>query len=164
MKHVERAARLLCKAGIPVVWYFLFGGPGEDENTVRETFSFIEENIVKRDLVFITSGIRMFPGSPVCAYAQDIGQLPGNTDILRPVWFQPEGINREVITHGNYINLQDNSDKSLLARTLKQVYSFLGLREPEWTNVMRRGFIYKIAGYNRYRLWKLEEEYIEYSS
>ncbi|MCK4505727.1 MAG: radical SAM protein, partial [Candidatus Aegiribacteria sp.] len=173
LKHVERAARLLSKAGIPVVWYFLFGGPGEDETTVRETFSFIEENIEKRDLVFITSGIRVLPGSPVYTLAQEIGQLPDSTDILRPVWFQPEGINietmlyminREVITHGNYINLQDNTDKSVLARTLKKVYSFLGLKEPVWINVMRRDFIYRLTGYNRYRLWKLETEHREYSS
>ena len=173
LKHVERAARLLSKAGIPVVWYFLFGGPGEEETTVRETFSFIEENIVKRDLVFITSGIRVLPGSPVYDVARKIGQLPDNMDILRPFWFQPEGINmktmlymidREVITHGNYINLQDNTDESVLARTLKRVYSFLGLKEPVWANVMRRDFIYKLTGYNRYRLWKLEKEYREYSS
>ncbi|NOQ22477.1 MAG: hypothetical protein GQ565_07490 [Candidatus Aegiribacteria sp.] len=136
LKHVERAARLLCKAGIPVIWYFLFGGPGENETTVRETFSFIEENIPKRDLVFITSGIRILPGSPLHVYARNIGQLPDGTDILKPFWFQPEGINketmlyminREVISHGNYINLQDNTDESVLALTLKRVYSFLGL-------------------------------------
>ncbi len=173
LKHVEQAARFLSEAGLPVVWYFLFGGPGEDETTVRETFGFIEENIVKRDLVFITSGIRLLPGSPVYTFAREIGQLPDNTDTLRPIWFQPEGINmetmlyminREVITHGNYINLQDNTDKSVLARTLKKVYSFLGLKEPVWVNIMRRDFIFKISGYNKYRLWKLEAEYKEYSS
>jgi radical SAM superfamily enzyme YgiQ (UPF0313 family) len=172
LKHVERSARFLSKAGIPVVWYFLFGGQGEDETTVMETFSFIEENIAKRDLVFITSGIRVLPGSPVYTYAREIGQLSGSTDILRPIWFQPESINmktmlyminREVITHGNYINLQDNTDKSVLARILKRVYSFLGLKEPIWNNVMRRDCIFKISGYNKYRLWKLETEYREYS-
>ncbi len=173
LKHIERAARLLSNAGIPVVWYFLFGGPGEDESTVRETFSFIEENIVKRDLVFITSGIRVLPGSPICTVARETGQLPDNTDILRPVWFQPKKIsmetmlyliNREVIKHGNYINLQDNTDESMLATTLKSVYSFLGLKEPVWTNVMRRDVIYKVTGYNRYRLRKLEKDYREHSS
>lgn len=173
LKHVEQAARFLSRAGIPVVWYFLFGGPGEDESTVRETFSFIEKNIVKQDLVFITSGIRVLPGSPVYTFAREKGQLSDNTDILRPVWFQPEGINietmlyminSEVITHGNYINLQDNTDKSVLARILKKVYSFLGLKEPVWVNIMRRDFIFKISGYNRYRLWKLETEHREYSS
>ncbi len=173
LKDVERAARFLGRAGIPVIWYFLFGGPGENETTVRETFSFIEENIAKRDLVFITSGIRVLPGSPVYTYAREIGQLSGSTDVLKPIWFQPEDIsmktmlymiNREVITHSNYINLQDNTDKSVLARTLKRVYSFLGLKEPIWNNVMRRDLIYKLTGYNRYRLWKLEAEYREYSS
>ncbi|MCK5064928.1 MAG: cobalamin-dependent protein [Candidatus Fermentibacteraceae bacterium] len=172
VKHIERASRLLSNAGIPVVWYFLFGGPGEDESTVRETFSFIEENIVNRDLVFITSGIRVLPGSPICTLARETGQLPDTTDLLLPVWFQPERIsmetmlyliNREVITHSNYINLQDNTDESMLARALKSVYSILGLKEPVWANVIRRDFFYKLTCYNRYRLWKLEKEHREYS-
>ena len=171
--HVERAARFLSKAGIPVVWYFLFGGPGEDESTVRETFRFIEQNIVKRDLVFITTGIRILPGSPVYTYSRKIGQLSERTDVLRPIWFQPEGItmdtmlymiNREVITHGNYINLQDNTDESALAMILKRVYSFLGLQKPIWSNIMRKDSIHTLTGYNRYRLWKLEKEYRDCSS
>ena len=68
-------------------------------------------------------------------------------------------INREVITHGNYMNLQDNTDESVLAMTLKRVYSFLGLKEPIWNNVIRRDAVRKLTGYNRYKLWKLKKEH-----
>jgi radical SAM superfamily enzyme YgiQ (UPF0313 family) len=168
LECVERAARILNDSGIPVVWYFLFGGPGEDESTIRETFKFIDKNISRRDLVFITSGIRVFPGAPLYDYALSTGQISENSDLLRPIWLQPKGIsknnmlymiNREVITHSNYINLQDNSEGTLLARTIKRVYSILRLREPLWTNIIRRDIIYKISGYNQYRLRNLKKKY-----
>lgn len=173
LDDVRRAAECLRKVDLPVVWYFLFGGPGEDETTIKETFDFIEENIRKKDLVFITSGIRIIPGSPLYSYALEKGGIPEGTDILRPFWFQPQGIsfekmlymiNREVITHCNYMNLQDNTDESVLAIILKRVYSFLGLSEPIWNNVIRRDVIYKLTGYNQYKLWKLEKKYRELSS
>ncbi len=171
LDDVRRAAECLRKVDLPVVWYFLFGGPGEDETTIKETFDFIEENIRKKDLVFITSGIRIFPGSPLYSYALEKGGIPEDTDILRPFWFQPEGvstermlylINREVITHCNYINLQDNTDESVLARTLKRIYSLIRIKNPVWTNIMRRDIIYKLTGYNRYRLWNLERKHRKY--
>lgn len=172
LKDVECTAALLDKVDIPVIWYFLFGGPGENETTIRETFDFIEKNIRKRDLVFITSAIRLFPGSPVYTYARDIGKLPDSIDILMPFWLQPEDIsretmlymiNREVLTHANYINLQDNTDESVFVRVLKKVYSVFRMKEPVWTNVIRRDIIYRLTGYNRYRLWNLEKEYRKFS-
>lgn len=162
---VRRAARLLRSAGIPVVWYFLFGGPGENESTIRETFDFIEEHISIKDLVFITSGIRVLPGSPLHRCAVDSGSIPLDADLLHPVWYQPEGIDRErmmyliereVISHPNYINLQENTDTSLLARILKRMYSILGIRSPIWANIRKRDRIYRLTGHNRRRRRELE--------
>jgi len=172
LKSVEQAAKLLNNNGIPVVWYFLFGGPGEDESSIKETFKFIESNISKRDLVFITSGIRILQGAPLCSYALSTGQISKDSDLLRPVWLQPKGIstkkmfymiNKEIITHPNYINLQDNSEETIFTRVLKMTYSFLRLKEPLWTNVMRRDILYRITGYNRYRLRNLMKKYEETS-
>ena len=47
-------------------------------------------------------------------------------------------IDREIVTHDNDINLQANKNESVLARTLKNVYSFPGLEKPVWANVMRK--------------------------
>ena len=168
LESVERAASLLSSNGIPVVWYFLFGGPGEDESTIKETFKFIENNISKRDLVFITSGIRVLQGAPLCNYALSTGQISNDSDLLRPVWLQPKGIsrkkmlyiiNRETIIHPNYINLQDNAEETILSNALKRVYSIFRLKEPLWTNIMRRDIIYRITGYNRHRLRNLKKKY-----
>jgi len=165
---ISRAARLLGSAGIPVVWYFLFGGPGEDESTIRETFDFVKKHISKKDLVFITSGIRVLPGSPLHQCAVDSGSIPDDADLLHPIWFQPEGIDRErmmyliekeVIAHPNYINLQENTDSSLLARSLKRLYSILGIRSPIWANIRKRDLINRLTGHNRRRRRRLERKH-----
>jgi radical SAM superfamily enzyme YgiQ (UPF0313 family) len=165
VKDVANASRHLKGSGIPVIWYFLFGSPGETEETVGETFDFIEGNISSRDLVFITSGIRILPGSPLYDQAVAEGQLHPRESVLEPVWYRPAGIDlermkymidREVISHPNFINLSDNTDDTLLARALKRIYSILRIREPVWTNIMRRNILKKVFLLDRYELRRLE--------
>jgi radical SAM superfamily enzyme YgiQ (UPF0313 family) len=59
------AADLLEQHGISALWVFLIGGPGESQQTVAETLSFIEERIHSPNAVYITSGIRVYRGSPI---------------------------------------------------------------------------------------------------
>lgn len=167
LHDVQRAATILKKSNMPVSWYFLFGGPGENKSTIRETFNFIENNISKTDLVFITSGIRLFPGAPLYKHQNESSGIP-KKDPLQPFWFEPDEIhademaymiNKEVITHQNYLNLQDNTDDSLLAQLVKRAYGFFRIREPLWTNVIRRDKLYNLFGYNKYRLWNLEKKH-----
>jgi len=166
LEDIKHAAILFGKARMPVVWYFLFGGPGEDVSTIRESFDFIGKHIRKQDLVFITTGIRIFPGTSIYSKAQENNTIRQDTNILFPVWFKPDGIkteaivyliNKEIISHGNYINLQENSDTTILAKILKKVYAAARLKKPLWANIMRRDFLYRITGYNKYRLWLLEK-------
>lgn len=167
IEDVRRTAGLLQKSAIPVVWYFLFGGPGESKANVFETFQFIEENIPRHHLVLITSGVRIFPGAPIQKLAEETGQIQKDADLLYPIWFWPEDIDREmlfylinrsVLSHTNYINLQDNQEDSILAKAIKKVYAALRIEEPVWVNIIRRNFFYRISGYNRYRLWRLESD------
>lgn len=59
------AADLLDQHGIFALWVFLIGGPGETEQSVSETLSFIDERIHSPNAIYITSGIRVYPGSPI---------------------------------------------------------------------------------------------------
>ncbi len=59
------AADLLDKHDIFALWVFLIGGPQESEQTVGETLNFIEERIHSPNAIYITSGIRVYPGSPI---------------------------------------------------------------------------------------------------
>lgn len=63
--RLYEAADLLDKHGITALWVFLIGGPKETADTVEETLSFVEERVHSPHAVYITSGIRIYPGSPI---------------------------------------------------------------------------------------------------
>ena len=63
--RLYEAADLLERHDIKGLWVFLLGGPQETEQTVAETLSFIEERVHSPHAVYITSGIRVYPGSPI---------------------------------------------------------------------------------------------------
>jgi radical SAM superfamily enzyme YgiQ (UPF0313 family) len=62
---LHAAADQLAAHGMIALWVFLLGGPGETDQTVAETLSFIEERIHPPHAVYITSGIRIYDGSPI---------------------------------------------------------------------------------------------------
>ncbi len=68
--RLYEAADLLEKHDITGLWVFLIGGPDETAQTVEETLSFIEERIHSPHAVYITSGIRVYPGSPIADDAE----------------------------------------------------------------------------------------------
>lgn len=59
------AADRLDAHGMIALWVFLLGGPGETEATVEETLAFIEQRVRSPHAVYITSGIRIYDGSPI---------------------------------------------------------------------------------------------------
>ncbi len=63
--RLHQAAVLLRRHDIKALWVFLLGGPGETKDTVEETLAFISHGVDPRHAVYITSGIRIYPGSPI---------------------------------------------------------------------------------------------------
>jgi radical SAM superfamily enzyme YgiQ (UPF0313 family) len=68
------AADQLRRHRLGALWVFLLAGPGETETTVEESLSFIAEHVRAPDAVYITSGIRIYKGSPM-ADAWEEGRL-----------------------------------------------------------------------------------------
>ncbi len=68
------AAESLRRHQIRALWVFLLGGPGETPETVDQTLSFIAQSVPSPNAVYITSGIRIYPGSPI-GDALDRGRL-----------------------------------------------------------------------------------------
>jgi anaerobic magnesium-protoporphyrin IX monomethyl ester cyclase len=59
------AVESLLRHDIRALWVFLLGGPGETRETVGHTLSFIAESVPSPNAVYITSGVRVYPGSPI---------------------------------------------------------------------------------------------------
>ena len=62
-KKLIEAAGLIKQFNMPTMWFFLFGGPGESNKTIDETFEFIDDYINPLDMVHITQGVRIYPNT-----------------------------------------------------------------------------------------------------
>jgi len=155
-ERIVKTAEALKKVGIPTMWVFLFGGPGETEETVRETLDFIERYISPRDTVFMTLGIRIYPNTPMEVIAQREGYIAEKDDLLRPVfYFAPtisraalyEMIARAAASHPNYLFISDIQIPWIPALT--RLMTLLHFPIPLWKHVSLVNRTLKGVGYQR---------------
>ena len=137
---IVRTARISRKAKVPIVWYFMFGGPGENRQTVEETLAFIEKHVPNDHLVLMVTGIRIFKGAPLEKQARSEGQLAEREDLLEPIWYKPpidraelfELIDKALLRHPNYLALQDNRIPQALLRAAFSLHRFFHAKQPLW--------------------------------
>jgi radical SAM superfamily enzyme YgiQ (UPF0313 family) len=87
MDDICRTANLIREFDIPSMWFFLFGGPGENRKTFNETLSFIDHYINPDDLVYMSGGLRIYPGTPLYTTALDEGIISASDNLLDPSVF-----------------------------------------------------------------------------
>jgi radical SAM superfamily enzyme YgiQ (UPF0313 family) len=92
--HLEKVARATRETGLPSLWIFLLGGPGETLATVRETLDFIHTETGPRDVSFVASGLRIYPGTPLETIARDQGFITSRSELLRPCFYFSPGLER----------------------------------------------------------------------
>ncbi|MFH0985027.1 MAG: lipid biosynthesis B12-binding/radical SAM protein [Candidatus Omnitrophota bacterium] len=93
IEDVIRCHQLLQKHEISAIYYYMFGGPGETEETVREGI----KNILSLEnaISFIFMGIRILPGTPLYSIAQKEGLVVEGQDLLEPAYYLAPGIDRK---------------------------------------------------------------------
>jgi radical SAM superfamily enzyme YgiQ (UPF0313 family) len=146
---VYAAAEVVNKHPVPCLWIFLFGGPGETRETVRETLRFAETFIRRQDAAFFNVGIRMYPGTGLeaVARAQGVLSVPA-ADMLEPLFYISPEVEADWIigqvkrSMQNHMNFSDKDSFSF--RYLPQITKaghWLGLTPPLWryTRFIRRG-------------------------
>jgi radical SAM superfamily enzyme YgiQ (UPF0313 family) len=153
-REIYRAAEVVRRHAIPCAWIFLLGGPGETQETVKETLRFAEKYIRPQDMAFFNTGIRIYPGTELESIARNQGVLSRSPkEMLSPVFYtSPEvdarWIEREMkksmARHMHFINT-DSIGLSFLPAIHRIGYK-LGLRPPLWrhTRIIRRGL--RLAG------------------
>lgn len=82
---VFACARLAHRNGLPIVVSMLFGGPGESEQTVRETMSQLRK--LDFALFLYAIGVRVLPGTGVCETALREGLVRDRRDLLMPAFY-----------------------------------------------------------------------------
>jgi lipid biosynthesis B12-binding/radical SAM protein len=77
--------RACIDAEVPSAHFFIFGGPGETEKTLREGLKNIE--LLDKSVVFAYSGARILPGTDLYSRAVKEGLLAQSSPLLRPVYY-----------------------------------------------------------------------------
>jgi radical SAM superfamily enzyme YgiQ (UPF0313 family) len=77
-------------AGCYVAHYLILGGPGENEETLDETFNNIDK--LNRTVLFFFLGMRIYPHTDLYERALAEGQIAGPDGLLTPTYYQPAGI------------------------------------------------------------------------
>ncbi|HEY5514332.1 MAG TPA: lipid biosynthesis B12-binding/radical SAM protein [Geomonas sp.] len=83
--EIRSASRLCRELGVDFAHYMLFGGPGECEATIDESFALMDE--VAPSAVIAMTGIRIFPGTALYQQALGDGIITKETLLLEPVFY-----------------------------------------------------------------------------
>ena len=83
-EDIIKVAKLLTEADIRFTYHVLFGGPGENTETARETIDFLQQ---VPQLVFFRAGVRIFKGTDLERQAREEGVLQENHDMLSPTFY-----------------------------------------------------------------------------
>ncbi len=86
--EVRLASRLCREAGVATAHYLLFGGPGEDEETVAESVALMDE--LQPEAVIVMVGIRIYAGTDLHATALREGVVGPDQCLLEPVFYPAE--------------------------------------------------------------------------
>ncbi len=120
---------IIRKYNMPTMWFFMLGGPGETEETILETFKFIDTHISDEDMVHITEGIRIIPDTELYNIAIQEGVISEETSVIEPMFYVSPSIgkenltnilNREIAKRNNVMNSIDTApSKELIQATMK---------------------------------------------
>lgn len=95
VEDVFAAHRQARAAGLHTAHYFLLGGPGESPATVNQSLDHIER--LDKTVLFFFIGIRIYPHTALHDIALAEGKIGAGTDLLQPVFYQAEAIDRNAI-------------------------------------------------------------------
>ncbi|MBF0505911.1 MAG: radical SAM protein [Nitrospirae bacterium] len=148
-REVYHAAEVVARHDLPCLWIFMLGGPGETEETVKETLRFAETRIRKNDVAYFNLGIRIYPGTELEMIARKQGLLSlSRREMLEPVFYvSPEisyswlilHMRKTISAHMNFVCSDTLGMPSLPA--IQRLGYTLGIRPPLWryTRLIRSG-------------------------
>ncbi len=139
-RDVFAAHRAALDAGLHVAHYFLFGGPGEDRDTLEETLSKVDR--LDRTVLFLFCGMRIYPHTALYDIALEEGQISKGQNLLQPVFYQSEAVSEADIIRrvqekrANRANWLVGSGGEETARIIDRMYR-KGFSGPLWEYLIR---------------------------
>lgn len=137
-EQLARTIDAVHQAGLPGLWFFVLGGPGETEETVSETFQFIRKRLGPSDLVMITCGLRIYPGTGLERRARAEGLIDASHSLLEPVFYFSPEFRRERLREllrrqadDRWVLMADTHHRAI--KPLRRLHALFRLRKPFWT-------------------------------
>jgi len=143
---LDTAAAQLQRHDLRALWVFLLGGPGETPETVEQTLAFIASSVPSPNAVYVTLGVRVYPGSPM---GDDLNRGRLEVDSLRyhadhrdvpfyysnrtpPAWLEAR-LSRFQREHPQVMLSSEGHD--WLTQAALSVMNYLPVRKPYWQYV-----------------------------
>jgi radical SAM superfamily enzyme YgiQ (UPF0313 family) len=136
---VREVAERVEKFGIKTLWIFLIGGPGETAETVEETLAFAAWRLGRGDSVYLTVGLRIYPGTTLHRIAIAEGVVPDGSTLLDPAFYFSSAIRFDATVarlrkfaadHPRFMFSADS--RSMVLPYLTRAASVLRLPRPHW--------------------------------
>jgi len=127
------------RAGIRTLWIFLAGGPGETAETLEETLAFARWRLERGDAVYLTVGLRIYPGTTLHRIALADGSVAYGDALLEPTFYWSPQLSLEgavrrlrefAAAHPRFMFSADS--RSPLLPLLTRLASVLRLPRPHW--------------------------------
>jgi radical SAM superfamily enzyme YgiQ (UPF0313 family) len=137
--QLRKVAENVQRAGMGVLWIFLIGGPGETPATLDETLKFAEWRLEQGDAVYLTVGLRVYPGTTLHTIAIEEGVVPRGDPLLVPRFYFSTALEMEptlarlrafAARHPRFMFSADS--RSPLLPYLTRLASALRLPRPHW--------------------------------
>lgn len=140
-EEVRRASELCHKVGLCSCHSLVFGGPGESEETVQETFALMGE--VSPTAIIAMVGIRLFPGTKLAEFASPEDLIIADESMLKPTFYLAESV-RPFVLDMLYEHVEQNKHWILpgsnvnIDRRLQEKLRRFGLKGPLWEHMQIR--------------------------
>jgi anaerobic magnesium-protoporphyrin IX monomethyl ester cyclase len=136
---IHHAAELISGSSIRALWCFLVGGPREDENTLAKTIDFVNMRIGKKDCTFLTTGVRIYPGTELHEMALRDGVVELADNLLMPRFYFSPQITPQItrtrlkqgLSHSSRCIFPSDTQSGSLG-PLRRLGTMLGLPSPFW--------------------------------
>lgn len=145
-ERLEEAAQYIVSHDMPTMWFFIFGGPGETEETVLETFDFVDRFVGPDDMVHMTAGIRINPGTELQRIALEQGLIGADDKLLEPRFYVSPHLgarnlntllSREAASRPNCVNALDSKPSAAMLKEALKMRSEEGIDEPMFRSLLR---------------------------
>lgn len=139
LDQLKRTADIIKKKDIPTMWFFILGGPQENEKTILESFDFIDNYVYELDMVHITKGLRIYPNTELYDIALKEKIISKDDDLIYPLFYLSkeltldklnEIISREIYKRPNCIPAEESTPSKLMLESAMKIKDRLKLNKP----------------------------------